>query len=94
MLFKGSRYAAVPTATLEDAQGRTVRYLRTRFIPDTGAILAGHVVDASERLDHVAFRHFRDTERFWRICDANVAMRPDDLVAEPGRILRIPSSEE
>jgi hypothetical protein len=93
MLFKGSRYAAVPVERMEDAEGRVVRYLRTRLIPDTTA-LAGHVVDASERLDHIAFRHFRDTERFWRICDANVALRPDDLVAEPGRVLRIPSSEE
>ena len=93
MLFKGSRYATIPVERLDDANGRTVRYLRMRVIPDTPAF-AGHVVDASERLDHIAFRHFRDTERFWRICDANVALRPDDLVATPGRALRIPTSEE
>ena len=93
MLFKGSRYAAVPIERLDDEQGRTIRYLRMRVIPETTA-QAGHVVDASERLDHIAFRYFRDAERFWRICDANVALRPDDLVATPGLVLRIPPSEE
>jgi len=93
MLFKGSRYATVPIATLDDRNGRIVRYLRMRVIPDTAADLT-HVVDDSERLDHVAFNYFRDSERFWRICDANVALRPEDLVAPPGRVLLIPSAEE
>ena len=93
MLFKGSRYADVPVDKLDDANGRTIRYLRMRVIPDTSAD-ATHVVDDSERLDHIAFAYFRDAERFWRICDANVALRPDDLVATAGRALRIPTSEE
>ena len=93
MLFKGSRYAAVPVGFLDDAHGRTIRYLRMRVIPETTAQV-GHTVDASERLDHIAFRYFRDSERFWRICDANAAVRPDDLAATPGRVLHIPTSEE
>ena len=93
MLFKGSRYAAVPIERLDDALGRTLRYLRTRVIPETTSE-GGHTVDDSERLDHIAFRHLQDAERFWRICDANVALRPEDLVVRPGRVLRIPPSEE
>lgn len=92
MLFKGSRYAKVPILELTDAEGRPIRYLGTRFIPATEAT-AGHRVNAGERLDHVAFRHFNDPERFWRICDANGAMRPEDLLV-PGRVLGIPPSEE
>ena len=49
---------------------------------------------SEERLDHIAQRFYRDPERFWRIADANRAMWPDDLVAEPGRTIRIPTSED
>jgi len=46
------------------------------------------------RLVEAACPRFRDAERFWRICDANVAMWPEDLVSEPGRVIGIPASEE
>ena len=92
MFFKGSRYEKVPTREMTDASGRTIRYKTTRFIPETRA-LEGHRVIAEERLDHIAWRHFRDAERFWRIADANRALWPDDLL-ELGDVLRIPSSEE
>lgn len=91
MFFRGSRYAAVPQATLVDARGREIRYIRVRLIPETRAI-AGHRVLAQDRLDLIAHRHFRDPERFWRICDANLALWPDDLLVE-GEILGIPPSE-
>ena len=38
---------------------------------------------------HIAARELGDPEAFWRICDANGAMRPDELTAVPGRALRI-----
>ena len=91
MFFKGSRYEKVPDATLTDASGRVIRYKTTRFIVDPIA-LVGHRVLAGERLDQIAWRHFRDAERFWRICDANRALWPDDLLEEAA-ILRIPASE-
>ena len=93
MFFKGSRYADVPYHEIVDpATGRTIRYKTARFIPETRAV-RGHLVRAGERLDHVAFAELRDAERFWRIADANAAMRPGELVARPGRILRIPPAE-
>ena len=93
MFFKRSRYAKVPEHTIADANGRPIRYKATRFIPDTPNALVGHRVSDEERLDHIAWQHYRDAERFWRICDANRAMWPDDLLEEAA-ILRIPSSEE
>jgi hypothetical protein len=93
MIFKGSRYANVADAVLETADGRQLRYKKTRFIPETHARF-GHAVDESERLDHIAWRYYRDPERFWRICDANRVLWPDDLVAEPGRTIAVPPSEE
>ena len=91
MYFKGSRYEKVPVATIVDKTGREIRYTTTRFIPETPTI-AGHRVLAQERLDHIAWQHFRDAERFWRICDANRVLWPDDLLEEAA-IIRIPPSE-
>lgn len=90
MFFKGSRYEKVPETTITDG-GRMIQYKTTRFIPDTTAVV-GHRVLSHERLDHIAWQHFRDAERFWRICDANRALWPDDLLEEAA-ILRIPASE-
>lgn len=90
MFFKGSRYEKVPTAVIE-INGRAVRYSTTRFIPDTDARV-GHRVFSHERLDHIAWQHYRDSERFWRICDANRSLWPDDLLEEAA-IIRIPPAE-
>jgi nucleoid-associated protein YgaU len=92
MFFKGSRYEKVPTREIADASGRIVRYKATRFIPDTPAAV-GHQVTDDQRLDRIAWQHYRDAERFWRICDANRALWPADLLEE-GAILRIPPSED
>ena len=92
MFFHGSRYAAVADDQIIDADGRMILFKKIRFIPRTPAE-QGHRVSYGERLDHIAQRYFRDPERFWRICDANEAMWPDDLVDTAGRILSIPSSE-
>ncbi|HEX7151248.1 MAG TPA: hypothetical protein VF618_07150 [Thermoanaerobaculia bacterium] len=93
MFFKGSRYAKVEDATLVTGDGRELRYKKTRFI-GRATPRHGHVVGESERLDHIAWRYYRDAERFWRVCDANVVLWPDDLVDEAGRTIAIPASEE
>jgi nucleoid-associated protein YgaU len=92
VFFKGSRYAKVPEQTIADANGRTIRYKTTRFIPDATAS-SGHRVTNDERLDHIAWQHYRDAERFWRICDANRVLQPEDLLEEAA-IIGIPPSEE
>ena len=92
MFFKGSRYENVGTDSITDAQGRTIRFKKVRFIADTPA-QAALVVGQGERLDRIAFRVYQDPELFWLICDANRALWPDDLVAEPGHVIRIPPSE-
>jgi len=93
MFFKGSRYANVETAATSDRSGHVHLYKKVRFIRDAPAQLA-HIVRTEERLDHIAHRYFRDPERFWRICDANRAMWPDELTATPGRTILIPTSED
>jgi len=92
MFFKGSRYEGVAEHEIQDGRGRAVRYKKVRFIPETGARM-GHILSQGERLDHVAYDYYQDPERFWRICDANRAMWPDELVAEAGEVVLIPPSE-
>lgn len=92
MFFKGSRYEQVPTLDYTAADGRIIRYKAVRPIPPT-PLLGRHIVDEGERLDHIAFQYYRNAERFWRICDANLTVRPDELTAQSGRVIDIPTSE-
>ena len=95
MFDPGSRYAKVAEATLivvaEGGEARTIRWKRRRFIPeDEGAlVLVEHQVRDGDRLDHVTARYLGDPTQFWRVCDANGALRPDELVEVPGRRIKI-----
>jgi hypothetical protein len=86
-----SRYYGIDTAKLAIADGRTVVYLRRRFVPspDRFVVVQLHVVTRDERLDNIAAKYLDDPEAFWRIADANGAMRPEELIETPGRSLRI-----
>jgi hypothetical protein len=93
-----SRYYAVQTARIERPDGKTVVYLKRRFLPspDRFSLLQEHNITDSERLDNIAAQYLGDPEQFWRICDANNAMNPETLVRDPvtlkwkiGRKLRI-----
>src|SRR5687768_13534183 len=86
-----SRYYGLPLATLEPAEGDPIVYLTRRFVPgsDRFATSGWHVVTEGERMDIVAASALGDPEAFWRICDANDALRPDDLTAEVGRRIRL-----
>lgn len=86
-----SRYYGIDTSTITASDGRPMVYLLRRFIPapDRFALLQLHVVTSGERLDNITAKYMSDPQAFWRIADANAAMRPDELTAIPGRILRI-----
>jgi hypothetical protein len=86
-----SRYYSIPTAEFETAEGRKIVYLRRRFVPPPSAfaLLLEHTVTEGERLDHIAALYLGDPEQFWRICDANGAVRPEELIETVGRRLRI-----
>jgi hypothetical protein len=86
-----SRYSGLATTTYLLADGRIVVYLSRRFVPgpERFALLQEHVVKQGERLDNISAQHLDDAEQFWRVCDANRAMRPDELTESIGRRLRI-----
>ena len=86
-----SRYYNVETAALTTSEGEQVPYLRRRFLPAASrfSLLREHVVLGGERLDRIAAKEIGDAEMFWRVCDANDAMQPDELTALIGRRLRV-----
>jgi hypothetical protein len=86
-----SRYYGLPTAETTLPDGRRVVYVTRRFLQPTDrfAVLQTVAVVGGERLDQLAARHLGDPEQWWRICDANGAMLPEALVAEPGAPLDI-----
>ncbi len=86
-----SRYAATPIARLTAPDGREVPYLRRRFVPspERFAVISEHRVEEGDRLDRIAAQELGDPELFWRLCDANGAMRPSELTETIRRPLRI-----
>jgi hypothetical protein len=86
-----SRYYGIGTRTIELAPDRPVVYLARRFLPqaDGFQLLQEHAVIQGERLDNIAANYLGDPELFWRLCDANNAMRPEALTETPGRRLRV-----
>jgi hypothetical protein len=94
----GSRYRDVPVVTQTLPDGRVVRRLTRRFLPQPEAMdtIAEHELKAGERLDQIAHKYLNDPELFWRVCDANRAIRPADLTDQPivddkPRVIRIAS---
>ena len=86
-----SRYAAVEVALYVLPDGRTRAYLRRRLLPppDRLGLLTEYVVTSGDRLDRIAATFLGDPEQFWRVCDANGAMRPEELTEFPGTRIRI-----
>lgn len=85
-----SRYRGIDTGTLVTSSGETIVYLRRRFVPapERLSLIQEVALKQGDRLDNLASRYLGDPELFWRVCDANRGMRPDDLEA-PGINLRI-----
>ena len=90
-----SRYYTIETATLtvigSDGLPRVIAYKRRRLIAtaDESPTLFEHTVAQGDRLDNVIARYLGDPTQFWRVCDANNVLRPEELVEENGRVIKI-----
>jgi hypothetical protein len=86
-----SRYFEVETTKWRTPEGKTIVYIRRRFLPraDRFHQLLEHSVVQGDRLDNITANYLGDPEQFWRVCDANNAMQPDELTATPGGKIRI-----
>ncbi|MFQ5603171.1 MAG: LysM domain-containing protein [bacterium] len=86
-----SRYHEIEKAEFKTEDGRSIPYLLRRFVPPAERfdLIEEHAVTEGDRLDNISAEHLGDAELFWRICDANNAMRPEELTEEINRKLRI-----
>ncbi len=90
-----SRYYGIEIAKLNvpdgSPEGRLVAYLKRRFVPppENFQLLHEYTVVQGDRLDGIVAKFLADPEQFWRICDANGAIRPEELTETIGRKLRI-----
>ena len=85
-----SRYASTGTAEITLPDGRTVSYLRRRWLPRAESLqeIQRHQVCEGDRLDNITAAYLGDPTMFWQVCDANNAMQPEEL-EQVGRSLRI-----
>jgi len=80
MFSKISRYRALPDVVTVDARGASAESKALRPLPNvTGTFL--HTLEEGERLDHLAYKYYRQPTQWWRICDAD----PD--IASPRALL-------
>ncbi len=88
-----SRYAALDVVRTTLPDGRTVAFARRRFLPRRADLveLGETTVEQADggRVDLLATRTIGDPEQFWRLCDANDVIFPDELTREPGSAVRI-----
>ena len=86
-----SRYYNLDTATFVSADGREIAYKRRRFLPQASelTVVAELTLVQGDRLDLIAARMLGDAEQFWRVCDANLALNPLALAAEPGSVIQV-----
>lgn len=95
MFETNSRYYSIETVkmTVTDSSGqpRVIAFKRRRFIASSAGTvtLVEHAVTRGDRLDLITARYLGDPTQFWRVCDANDVLRPDELTREVGIRIRI-----
>jgi hypothetical protein len=94
MFDSTSRYFKIETTTVTvpdaDDGAREIRYVKRRIIPaiETMQTIVEHTVTQGDRLDNVTARYLGDPAQFWRVCDANNVVQPEEL-EETGRVVKI-----
>jgi len=91
MFTDGSRYIKMPAYETKDARGRMVKAV-VLPLPTQPRVAGEFLMQEGRRLDHLAAQFLEDATAFWRICDANNVMHPDELMVFGKRIL-IPVKE-
>ena len=91
MFSKLSRYRPLADVHAVDAAGRRLASKELRLPPPTSGRFR-HSVEGADRLDHLAYKYYRQPTRWWRICDANPDfLSPLELLDEgPLATVRLP----
>lgn len=82
MFSRRSRYRQLPDVVTIDARDRSLPSKTLRLLPEvTGRFL--HTIEEVDRLDHLAYKYYRQPSKWWRICDANPdIMSPQALLGK------------
>lgn len=98
MFKESSRYAKQKTVEVELENGRSASAVTLRKIPPTDGVPTQ--VKATDRLDVIALRKYKDSTKFWHVADANTELQANDLVkteprgnplvSEPARSILVP----
>jgi hypothetical protein len=70
MFSPSSRYRKLPDVVTTDAKGQTLASKALRLLPSVSGTFQ-HTVADGDRLDHVAYKYYRQPTKWWRISDAN-----------------------
>ncbi len=70
MFSKISRYRKLPDEVTTDAKGRSLESKSLRLMPEVSGEFM-HTVEEVDRLDHLAYKYYKQPRKWWRICDAN-----------------------
>src|SRR5262245_65473359 len=82
MFSRISRYRTLPDIVTTDVEGRTLVSKTLRPLPEAPGTFRHTVADA-DRLDHLAYKYYRQPTRWWRISDANPEfLSPQALVGK------------
>lgn len=86
-----SRYYGLPLRAQTTPAGAQISYVSRRFIPppEDFALLQRYRVQQGDRIDVIAASILGNPLSYWQICDANLALEPDDVTAVPGTFIVI-----
>jgi len=81
-----SRYYGLPILSQTAPDGTQMSYVSRRFIPppESYAVLQRYRVRQGDRVDVIASSILGNPLSYWQICDANLALEPNDITANPG----------
>ncbi|HYI96152.1 MAG TPA: hypothetical protein VEX68_21590 [Bryobacteraceae bacterium] len=81
----------MPTLKFKTVDGTEIAYVKRRLLPQESefSTILTHSVTEGERLDTITAKYLDDSQQFWRIADANIAVSPFELVERVGRRVRI-----
>ncbi len=86
-----SRYYGLPLLSHATPGGGQISYVSRRFIPppEDFAVLQRYRVRQGDRVDVIAGAVIGNPLSYWQICDANLALEPDDITAVPSAFIVI-----
>jgi hypothetical protein len=82
MFSRISRYRTLPDIITTDAEGRTLVSKTLRPLPEAPGTFR-HTVEDADRVDHLAYKYYRQPTKWWRLSDANPEfLSPQALVGK------------